>query len=364
MELKMWQNRRENGELAMVSDLIDNINKKWKTELIMNTFQKEIAHKILQIPLAKTDCKDMKVWKGELSEEFTVRSVYKLLQEASLDPSNYLLQADTKDFYKKLWNLQLPTKILILIWRISWNYIPSLANLRQKRVTTTARCPRGCSEEEDSFYVFRQCLVSMDAWISLNMAWVTEYTDQNIWPWLTWLEVVRERKLTTTTGRSEHKEEELWESIQFDAAFDTNSSISASGMVARGQNREITVSKSTLHSNVSSPFVAEALACLEATRLGIRLGFNSVTIMGDSKTIIKKCKAGVRDKSVLSAIMVDIQNNKNRFQNIIFRFIQRTENGKAHDLAKEALKKEEGSYLVEETRENLDLGERWPRNPD
>ncbi|MBA0819239.1 hypothetical protein Gohar_021731 [Gossypium harknessii] len=103
-------------------------------------------------------------------------------------------------------------------------------------------------------------------------------------------------------------------------------------MVARGQNREITVSKSTLHSNVSSPFVAEALACLEATRLGIRLGFNS--------------------------------NNKNRFQNIIFRFIQRTENGKAHDLAKEALKKEEGSYLVEETRENLDLGERWPRNPD
>ncbi|MFQ6641490.1 hypothetical protein Gotur_015953, partial [Gossypium turneri] len=285
---------------------------------------------------------------------------YKLLQEASLDPSNYLLQADTKDFYRKLWNLQLPTKILILIWRISWNYIHSLVNLRQKRVTTTARCPRGFSEEEDSFHVFRQCPVSMDAWFSLNMAWVIEHIDPNTWLWLTWvfsrgtkeqirifcftlwviwnsrnqmlherknssgrdlaikvqnylgeLEVVRERKLTTTTGRSEHREEELWESIQFDAAFDTNNSRSASGMVARGQNGEIAVSKSTLHSNVSSPFVAEALACFEATRLGIRLGFNSVTIMGDSKTIINKCKAGVRDKSVLSAIMVDIQNNKN-----------------------------------------------------
>ncbi|MFQ6641489.1 hypothetical protein Gotur_015953, partial [Gossypium turneri] len=272
----------------------------------------------------------MKVWKEELSGEFTVRSAYKLLQEASLDPSNYLLQADTKDFYRKLWNLQLPTKILILIWRISWNYIHSLVNLRQKRVTTTARCPRGFSEEEDSFHVFRQCPVSMDAWFSLNMAWVIEHIDPNTWLWLTWmlherknssgrdlaikvqnylgeLEVVRERKLTTTTGRSEHREEELWESIQFDAAFDTNNSRSASGMVARGQNGEIAVSKSTLHSNVSSPFVAEALACFEATRLGIRLGFNSVTIMGDSKTIINKCKAGVRDKSVLSAIMVDIQ---------------------------------------------------------
>ncbi|MFQ6665590.1 hypothetical protein Gotur_032280 [Gossypium turneri] len=174
-------------EVAMVSDLIDNINKKWKTELIVNTFQKEIAQKILQIPLARTDCEDMKVWKGELSGDFTVRSAYKLLQDASLDPSNYLLQADTKDFYRKLWNLQLPTKILIFIWRISWNYIPSLANLRYKRVTTIVRCLQGCSAEEDSFHVFRQCPVSMDAWISLNMAWVTEHTDQSTWPWLTWV---------------------------------------------------------------------------------------------------------------------------------------------------------------------------------
>ena len=99
----------------------------------------------------------MQVWKGELSREFTVRSAYKLLQEASLDPSNYLVQAETKDFYRKLWNLQLLTKILILIWRISWNYIPSLVNIRYKRVTTNVRCPRYCSAEEDSFHVFRQC---------------------------------------------------------------------------------------------------------------------------------------------------------------------------------------------------------------
>lgn len=135
-------------------------------------------------------------------------------------------------------------------------------------------------------------------------------------------------------------------------------------MVVRGQNGKIAASKSTIHSNVSSPYVAEALACLEATNLGISMGLNSVTVMGDSKTIIKKCKMGVRDKSVLGAIIVDIQNNKTRFQRIAFRYIQRAENVKAHDLAKEALRKGEGSYLVEETRETLDAGGRWPRNPD
>ncbi|MBA0730043.1 hypothetical protein Golax_022946 [Gossypium laxum] len=54
------------------------------------------------------------------------------------------------------------------------------------------------------------------------------------------------------------------------------------------------------------------------------MGFNSITIMGDSKTIINKCKKKARDKSVLGAIIDDIQSIKTRFQKITFRFIQRT----------------------------------------
>ncbi|MBA0574834.1 hypothetical protein Golob_024207 [Gossypium lobatum] len=131
--------------------------------------------------------------------------------------------------------------------------------------------------------MFRLCPISTDAWISLNMSWVIEHTDQSVWSWLTWIfssgtkeqirtfccslwviwssrnqliherkntlgrdlafkihnyliepEGVLERKLTTTTVRSEHREGELWEFIQFDAAFDINNSRSASGMVVRG----------------------------------------------------------------------------------------------------------------------------------
>ncbi|MBA0572009.1 hypothetical protein Golob_002375 [Gossypium lobatum] len=40
--------------------------------------------------------------------------------------------------------------------------------------------------------------------------------------------------------------------------------------------------------------------------------------MGDSKTIINKCKTEARDKSVLGAIIDDIQNNKTRFQKLFF----------------------------------------------
>ncbi|MBA0878886.1 hypothetical protein Goshw_005291, partial [Gossypium schwendimanii] len=79
------------------------------------------------------------------------------------------------------------------------------------------------------------------------------------------------------------------EIIQFDAAFDTRNFRSASGIVVRDQNGVIKVSKLTLHSNISSPFVVEAYACLEATKLGINIWIDSVTMMGDSKTVINKC---------------------------------------------------------------------------
>ncbi|MFQ6630891.1 hypothetical protein Gotur_009847 [Gossypium turneri] len=108
IEPESWHNRGGNGELELVSELIDSTTKIWKTKIITTTFQMDIAQRILQIPLAITDYEDMQVWKGEHSGEFSVRNAYKLLQDASLDPSSYLVQAETKEFYKKLWNLQLP----------------------------------------------------------------------------------------------------------------------------------------------------------------------------------------------------------------------------------------------------------------
>ncbi|MBA0756060.1 hypothetical protein Gogos_021529 [Gossypium gossypioides] len=179
------------------------------------------------------------------------------------------------------------------------------------------------------------------------------------------LEGVREKKLTFTSARTQGQgEESMGEIIQFDVAFDIRNSRSASGIVVRDQNSVIKASKSTLHSNVSSLFVAEAFACLEATKLGIYMGLGSVTIMGDSKIVINKCQMTVRDKSIIGAIIKDIQSNKSRFQEIAFRFFQRSENFQAHNLAKDALKKGEEMYLVDETPNETVPGERWPQNPD
>lgn len=77
-------------------------------------FDANIARKILQIPLAKSIYDDFQVWRGEPSGNFLVRGAYKLLQESTLIPSNFI-QTDTKNFYKKLWSLNMPSKVKIKI---------------------------------------------------------------------------------------------------------------------------------------------------------------------------------------------------------------------------------------------------------
>ncbi|XP_040960280.1 uncharacterized protein [Gossypium hirsutum] len=248
------------------------------------------------------------------------------------------------------------------------------------------------------------------------MTWVTPYRDQNTRTWLTWVfekgtneqckvfccalwaiwnsrnQLVHERKIVSgrdlvhrikaylaeieTVGMEKrtlktvevqrHWEVRTHDTIHFDAAFDTNRYRSASGVIVRDWRGELRALKTTLHSNISSPFLAEAYACLQAVKLGLAMGLRSVTIMGDSKTVIKKCQAKGMDKSIIGAVIRDIQKHSSRFQEIIFQFIQKPENYQAHKLAKETLEKGEEKNLVGTERicnEEL-LQEEWARNPD
>lgn len=80
---------------------------------------------------------------------------------------------------------------------------------------------------------------------------------------------------------------------------------------------ELLASKMTLHI-VSSLFATKAYAGLEAIKLGILMGIHSVKIIGDSRTIIKKYQTSSTDKSVIEAIIKDIQSKKSCFQEINF----------------------------------------------
>ncbi|KAK5803804.1 hypothetical protein PVK06_031453 [Gossypium arboreum] len=131
--------------------------------------------------------------------------------------------------------------------------------------------------------------------------------------------------------------------VQFDATFDRRNARSASGIVVLDQMGALKASKTVIHKDIPIPFTVEALAGLDAIKLAIEMGLSTVTIEGDSKTVIQKCQTIRMDKSVLETIIYDIQTRKSRVQDITFKFIHRKKNIQAHNLAKEALERREDS---------------------
>ncbi|MBA0815647.1 hypothetical protein Gohar_000407, partial [Gossypium harknessii] len=63
-------------------------------------------------------------------------------------------------------------------------------------------------------------------------------------------------------------------------------------------------------------------------------------------TVIKKCQTTAPDKSIIGALIRDIQSKKVRFQEIDFQFVHRLENECAQNLGHEVLKRGEGKLLV------------------
>ncbi|MBA0789668.1 hypothetical protein Gotri_028000 [Gossypium trilobum] len=185
--------------------------------------------------------------------------------------------------------------------------------------------------------------------------------------YITELAVTKVRNLTLhSSGNLQQIYKRGWTSIHFDAAYERLGFRSASSIIARNENREILASQAVIHSNITDPFTTEAYARLQSIKLGIRLGVNKLTVLGDSKTVIKKCQSFFTDKSVIGAIITDIQSLKNRFQEIEFTFVPKEQNIYAHTIAKEALRRGESFYLEKEAPEAVrrTVGNLWPYPPD
>lgn len=106
------------------------------------------------IPLVRSEPQDLLIWRGDNTGVYTVKSGYKwqITAEGFSSQTNY-----TTTFFTKLWGLWLPSKIRIHLWRISNNYIPTLYNLRIRKLITNTFCPVCQAEEETVSHLFRGC---------------------------------------------------------------------------------------------------------------------------------------------------------------------------------------------------------------
>ena len=132
----------------MVSSLIDPTIKWWRVDVISATFLPFEANTILRIPLSQSLLEDKLIWMGNSRGEFTVKSAYHITHclVKGKDDVGSSTGDPLKPLWKRLWHLNLPTKIKIFAWRACVNGLPSREKLCARGINTAKDCPT-CNKE-------------------------------------------------------------------------------------------------------------------------------------------------------------------------------------------------------------------------
>ena len=91
------------------------------------------------------------LWTLESSNDFTVRSAYKVLT-----PHH---QIDTMVSTKVLWHKDIPLKVVLFVWRLFRDRLQTKDNLYRRRVIMSddTLCVGGCASIESSSHLFLHC---------------------------------------------------------------------------------------------------------------------------------------------------------------------------------------------------------------
>ena len=132
---------REYGLLnGTVADFVDNQSRSWKCELIRKIYPPSKAKEILQIPLPKSQGNsDKLVWKYSSSGAYNVSQVYHLIhkEQSTTLQNTSILRSSIWSFS---WKMKLPLKVLMFIWKLLHNCLPTFDKLKERGIPVAGTC--------------------------------------------------------------------------------------------------------------------------------------------------------------------------------------------------------------------------------
>ncbi|GMI70616.1 hypothetical protein like AT4G29090 [Hibiscus trionum] len=139
------------------------------------------------MPLPSINSPDIRIWRGDDSGVYSVRSGYRWLinstENHSGDPN--LTRTNTLDsFYGALLSLRLPSKIKIIFWKFANNFMPIFGNLSIRHIQVNPPCLL-CSTGSESVLHFSQDYTFVKQVLSkFNITLVPITDDQSFIIWM------------------------------------------------------------------------------------------------------------------------------------------------------------------------------------
>jgi hypothetical protein len=154
-----------------VSELIDNTSMQWKEDVIQKYFYEFDAQVIKNIPLSYSRQDDFWAWHYERSGVFSVKSAYRMLVHTRNQRQDWLdSNAESSDTeatrnrWKSLWKVKVPSKIRIFVWRLAHNSLSTGEVCKERSMSDQCGC-KICGANIDSWrHALFDCTMSRCVW--------------------------------------------------------------------------------------------------------------------------------------------------------------------------------------------------------
>jgi hypothetical protein len=150
---------------ATVSNLIDDSTASWNTSLVRDMFIADEAELICNLAINKYGQKDMLIWRGTPSGNFSVKSAYFMeLNRKQRDDGEASTPSEEKEFWKDIWRLKVTNTTKNFLWRACSDIIPTKENLARKGVLEDDICEICGRESETVLHALWLCPSAQDVW--------------------------------------------------------------------------------------------------------------------------------------------------------------------------------------------------------
>lgn len=166
-----WLPCRVNGYLTtrvcpelqevFVSNLMEEGGSTWDEAVLLDVLNERDVHLIRKIPIPGRQGPDSWFWFVDDSGMFSVKSCYRQIMGEQTWTS--------AEFWRKLWSLDLPGKIISFMWRVCRMCLPTAVNLVKKRVEISNVCTWCLCQQEDEMHVLFACSFARTVWTNLGL---------------------------------------------------------------------------------------------------------------------------------------------------------------------------------------------------
>ena len=368
-------------------------------------FHKEDADAILRIPLSRRFVADSIFWLFNRDGDYSVKSGYKVAckirKEASMQGESSMA-GDSQLVWRKIWQMHIPNKIKVFVWRACHGILPTRANLLQKHVVEDSTCVLCKCTSETELHVLWECGVAQDIWarsmrklqkgkgsqldfLQLVEELMVKLSREElelffVQAWLIWTQrntvtfggVIQDpSRLVKRAG--EYLEEFKMSQVQlavstvrarssrwipppclsyklnFDAAIFQDGEASGFGVVIRNNGGEVMAALSARGPAVSDSEEAEVLACRKALEFAADSGFTELILEGDNSVVMNAISSSRMFQSRLGHLYFDVNCLAMGLPVLSLSCVARSANSVAHSLARFAQCINEDMIWLEES---------------